>query len=221
MREALKYNWLPEEDMAAVLALPDRGNRIVAAATDALDVIVVFGDGTRFTVSHGRFAATDGGQSADFTQARPAVHGRTLQLGAWSCGATFVSLVVEGKLDDLFDPADHDASTPDVHATPEQLAWLDRAVAVAPRVGEPEFSEADGVEWRAVTAGLRATLNMYGCEWIHRGWDLMLHGNMIFADRFTPEYSLTMTAWWDEFLSRPKPKLVTRRLPVADVSCLD
>lgn len=127
----------------------------------------------------------------------------------------------EGKLDDLFDPTDFDGSSPDAHATPEQLPWLDRAVAVAPRMGTPLFSDADRVEWNAAVAGLRATVAIYGTEWIHRGWDLCLHGAKVFANRWTPDDMVARLAFFERMRQSPPRPVVTKRLPEADPAILD
>lgn len=213
------WMWLPEEEVAVVLGLPDRASRIVAVAICVFPPVTVHlarGDGSVVVTTGADSPPCGTGVAPDLRKARATDYGLLVNFGSYAAAA---DAVIDGcKPVDLiaFDPADFDGSNPDESATPEQAALLDRAVAVLNRVGDGEFAPADREEWRAVIDGLRKTIpGLYGSEWIHRGWDLMLHGSKLFSDRWTPQLQYRRTAWWETFLARKNPPLVTERVPAA------
>lgn len=109
---------------------------------------------------------------------------------------------------DEFDP-DEFADTPDPLATPGQVVYLDRAVAVLNR-GDGSVGEADGDEWRAVIRGLRdETPGVYGCEWIHRAWNFHLHGAKLFSKRWTPQEARDRRDAWIAALGRERYDQIT------------
>lgn len=112
---------------------------------------------------------------------------------------------------------DFDDVSPDPHATPAQVALLDRAVAILDRVGDNDMTAEECVEWQAIIKGLHETTpGLYGSEWIHRNWQLTTHGNKMFSQRWTREYAAERSGFFSALLAgkfqnnRPLP---TRRIP--------
>lgn len=120
---------------------------------------------------------------------------------------------------------DDDLTGPDGHATPEQLAWLDRAVAVLDRLADKTapVPEADRPEWLAIADGLGGTIpGLYGCEWIHRGWDICLHGRKLLVCRWTAERRDQSVAFWERVMRGEGPKYTrpTKRIPEVSADVL-
>jgi hypothetical protein len=212
-----KWVWLPEVELVIALSpVANRSELIVAAATESRDgsavILVATADGRMWADLPNRFERSGNGLLPDFTKTRPADYGHTLSFGEYEASAAVV--VEESEpVGTLFDPADFDGTAPDLHATAEQHVLLDRAIAVLDRSPDRIAAE-DLAEWKAVIAGLHKTIpGLYGCEWIHRGWNLMLHGHQMFSDRWTPEVAHNRGIWWEEFLAAPKVKVAGRRLP--------
>ncbi len=219
-----QYVWLPEAEQIAAVKSPDRANLIVAAAVELTTgwnmVLIATGDGRVRTISQGRFGLTGASLALDLSVVRPADGGRAVVLNGTVMAAADALCGPQAD-ETLFDPTDFDGTAPDAHATPDQLILLDQAVAILNRVGDGEFDDATRVEWRQVTSGLRASINLYGSEWIHRGWDLVLHGSKMLTDRWTPETAHRQARWWEAFLANPpKARLVTRRIPTVSSECL-
>jgi hypothetical protein len=100
---------------------------------------------------------------------------------------------------------------PDTYATPEQHAILDRAVTILERTFDqniPLTMEED-IAWLEIIKELHVTTpGLYGCDFIHQGWHLMLHGPKFFAQRITEE-SIRQT---DEFFERIHQQAEAKRL---------
>lgn len=107
---------------------------------------------------------------------------------------------------------------PDAHATPEQRAILDRAVAILDVVNgddslvdhvscgkpiPPEHQE----EWKAIGCDLRDTIEDYGCEFIHMGWNIVVHGHKVLTARWTDEVAKAREEFFERLMDpaqRPK-----------------
>jgi hypothetical protein len=166
-------------------------------------VHLVRGDGRLVEVLADRFCACGTGVRPDFTKARPIDYGLAVAFGAYEAAAD--ATFDDGRLfGSVFDPEDYDGTQADPHATAGQLPFLDRAVNLLNRVGAGRFEdEADAREWKAVIAGLRAeTPGLYGCEWIHKGWDLDLHGAKMFAHRWLPDEAIACNEFWTKLFAK-------------------
>jgi hypothetical protein len=105
---------------------------------------------------------------------------------------------------------DDEYTGPDNHATPEEQFWLDKAVAILNTVPEDEAIPEDRKgEWQEIIKGLcveTGKKGLYGCEYIHRGWNLELHGMKLLTCRWTPEERAARIESWKKALGDHYPE---------------
>ena len=78
--------------------------------------------------------------------------------------------------------------TPDEDATPEELVLLDRVIEILNELGDKDMPEDMKKEWRKIadTFGdiTLTPQKLYGTTFIHKGWEIILHGRKILSRRF-------------------------------------
>jgi hypothetical protein len=220
-RTPVQYHWLPEAEQLAAIACENREQLVVAVAvsraTRPHTVLLVRGDGMTAITNTLKFERSGDGVVPDFSAPRPTDHGHTIRFGEYESSAVAALAECDDRVGRLFPPSEFTELEPDAQATPEQVPLLDRLVAVANRwVDGPIQDQADRAEWQAVIAELHKTIpGLYGSEWIHRGWNLTLHGPKVFANLWSPERYVVGRQFWNKMMR--SRGVLTRRVQDPDV----